>query len=255
MSPRQTGQDAGKDGVFLLSRGRLRARLVMDIADVEAAQELRGLAFFGPGGGRDVDAFDPHCRHVLIEEEGGDGPVACFRFLWLGDGAGLAQSYSGQYYDLSRLGVFPGPLLELGRFCIRPGRTDPDILRLAWGAITALVDARQGRMLFGCASFRGIDPAPYAEAFAFLRARHTAPERWHVGEKAPEVIRFAGDSADAKAALKLIPPLLRTYLAMGGWVSDHAVVDRGMNTLHVFTGVETAAIPPARARALRAIAS
>ena len=42
---------------------------------------------------------------------------------------------------------------------------------------------------------------------------------------------------------------------MGGWVSDHAVIDARLNTLHVFTGLEIAAIPPARARALRAIAA
>ena len=41
---------------------------------------------------------------------------------------------------------------------------------------------------------------------------------------------------------------------MGGWVSDHAVIDARMNTLHVFTGVEIAAIPPARKRLLRAVA-
>ena len=51
-----------------------------------------------------------------------------------------------------------------------------------------------------------------------------------------------------------MPPLLRTYLLMGGWVSDHAVVDRHMNTLHVFTGLEINAIPPARKRLLRGVA-
>jgi hypothetical protein len=50
-----------------------------------------------------------------------------------------------------------------------------------------------------------------------------------------------------------MPPLLRSYIGMGGWVSDHAVVDRTMNTLHVFTAVQTAAIPPARQRLLRAL--
>jgi putative hemolysin len=50
-----------------------------------------------------------------------------------------------------------------------------------------------------------------------------------------------------------MPPLLRTYLMMGGWVSDHAVVDRQMNTLHVFTGLEIGAIPAARKRLLRAL--
>ena len=51
-----------------------------------------------------------------------------------------------------------------------------------------------------------------------------------------------------------MPPLLRSYLVMGGWVSDHAVVDNDLNTLHVFTGLEISAIPPGRARLLRAAA-
>jgi putative hemolysin len=51
-----------------------------------------------------------------------------------------------------------------------------------------------------------------------------------------------------------MPPLLKTYLLMGGWVSDHAVVDNDLNTLHVFTGLEIRAIPPARAKALRMVA-
>jgi hypothetical protein len=41
---------------------------------------------------------------------------------------------------------------------------------------------------------------------------------------------------------------------MGGWVSDHAVIDAEMATLHVFTGVEITTIPPARKRLLRALA-
>jgi hypothetical protein len=45
---------------------------------------------------------------------------------------------------------------------------------------------------------------------------------------------------------------LRTYLAMGGWVSDHAVVDDDLGTLHVFTGVEVGKVPGTRAARLRA---
>jgi len=51
-----------------------------------------------------------------------------------------------------------------------------------------------------------------------------------------------------------MPALLRTYMLMGGWVSDHAVIDHDMNTLHVFTAVEINKIPPARQRLLRAMA-
>ncbi|WP_289153660.1 GNAT family N-acyltransferase [uncultured Salipiger sp.] len=254
MIPRQSIGAAGEKDGTLLRRGRYRVRLAAGGGDLAAAQALRGLAFFGEGGPADVDAFDPRCRHVLIEDDSRQRLVACFRYLWLDDGRGIGESYSAQYYDLSRLESFAEPMLELGRFCIRPGLTDPDVLRLAWGAIAGLVDGGGAGLMFGCASFKGTDPAPYAAAFAHLRARHVAPERWRVGEKAPERVRFPSEGADARAAMKLIPPLLRTYLGMGGWVSDHAVVDRAMNTLHVFTGVEVASVPPARVRALRAIA-
>ena len=57
-----------------------------------------------------------------------------------------------------------------------------------------------------------------------------------------------------KRATLAMPPLLRTYLLMGGLVSVQAVVDRDLNTLHVFTGLEIGAIPPARVRLLRGVA-
>ena len=50
-----------------------------------------------------------------------------------------------------------------------------------------------------------------------------------------------------------MPPLLRSYLRMGGWVGDHAVVDGDLDTLHVFTGLEVGAIPAARVRRLRSL--
>ena len=90
-----------------------------------------------------------------------------------------------------------------------------------------------------------------------LKARHIAPKRWLPRVKAPKVFPYAKrltiKRPNMKNALSRMPPLLRTYLSMGGWVSDHAVVDPEMNTLHVFTGVEISSVPKARARLLRAI--
>jgi putative hemolysin len=54
------------------------------------------------------------------------------------------------------------------------------------------------------------------------------------------------------AGLRQMPPLLRSYLAMGGWVSDHAVIDRDLGTMHVFTGLEADSVPACRLRALEA---
>ncbi|MTH78636.1 GNAT family N-acetyltransferase [Paracoccus aestuariivivens] len=249
--------------MMALRKGRYEVRTAEGPDDVREAQRLRWLCFVGrrgdlePAGDQlDADDYDSRCTHVLIREQGSGQLVACFRMLTLSGGSQIGESYSARYYNLSRLQDFHGKMVEIGRFCIHPERQDPDILRLAWGALARHVDEQGVEMLFGCSSFIGTDTHGYEDAFAMLRERHLAPKRWLPRVKAPNVFRFARAlrlrKPDPRRAMAAMPPLLRSYLAMGGWVSDHAVVDQQLNTLHVFTGLEIRAIPPARARLLRA---
>lgn len=241
----------------LIEKGRYAARLADDAADVRRAQALRARVFRpGQAAEAEADAFDALCRHMLIEDRESGDLVSCFRILSLTDGTRIDQSYSAQFYDLSPLHAHTGPMAEIGRFCISPGIQDPDILRLAWGALTAVVDSIGARFLFGCSSFRGTEPAPYLDAFALLRDSHLGPDEWRPGIKAPAVFTFAEnptETPDPMRAIKAIPPLLRSYLAIGGWVSDHAVIDGELGTLHVFTGLDIGAVPEARKKLLRAM--
>lgn len=247
-----------------LRKGRYAARLAETQADIVAAQQLRHLAFVEKSGGTqrdgglDADDFDALCQHILVHDTRTGVLVCCFRMLPLVNGTDIGRSYSAQYYELSALETFDGPMVEMGRFCIHPDYNDPDILRVAWGAMTRFVDETGVEMLFGCSSFAGTEAETYSDSFAMLSQRHLAPRRWLPRVKAPRVFRFAERlrtrNPDRKEAMRRMPPLLKTYLTMGGWVSDHAVVDTHMNTLHVFTGLEIRAIPPSRARLLRASA-
>lgn len=241
-----------------MRRGRYLARLAGSGGDVERAQVLRGQAFRGGTFGvRDADRFDPLCRHVLIEEAESGALVATFRLMPLGSGREIGRSYSAQVYDLSVLERLDRPMLELGRFCLALGQRDPDILRLAWGAITAEVDAMSAGLLFGCSSFAGTEAAIYRDAFGWLANRHLAPPDRRPGRRATETVALAEAGAaepDPGMALRTLPPLLRAYIGMGGWVGDHAVIDRELGTLHVFTGLEVDKVPAARARSLRMVA-
>ena len=123
--------------------------------------------------------------------------------------------------------------------------------------MTAWVDREGVEMLFGCSSFHGTE-AP--GVLRCLRASARPPYRTQAlaaaGQGAgcfplrrpsqAQARPQAGAGKDA-AAVAHIP-------ADGGWVSDHAVIDRDLGTLHVFTGLEIRAVPPARARLLRAVA-
>lgn len=232
-------------------RGRYAVRTARGGADIAAVRRLRAAAF-GPAGPDEGDPLETRARNVVIGDRRLGRIAGCFRLLPLATGADVADSYSARFYDLTRLSHHPGPMVELGRFCIDPDARDPDILRAAWAAVTAHVDAVGVRMLFGCTSFRGTDPAPYAQALALLAQRHLAPPDWAPGRRAARTVPLTANDFEPRRALREIPPLLRTYLAMGGRVSDHAVVDAAMNTLHVFTGLEIDTIPESRKRLLRA---
>ena len=241
--------------------GRFQARLENGAEDVRACQRLRFITFMesrglsGDGTGLDHDELDAHCQHIMVEDTRSGDLVCCFRMMPLSDGSEIARSYSAKYYDLDALARYPGKMVEMGRFCVHPDLKDPAVIRVAWGAMTRFVDEEGVELLFGCSSFHGVDAEDYRDAFALLKERHLAPTRWLPKIKAPSVFRFAQLlrfwRPDMKQALSKMPPLLRTYLVMGGWVSDHAVIDNDLKTLHVFTGVEISRVPKTRARILR----
>ncbi len=238
------------------STSKFSIRYAETAADIAAAQRLRHLCFRG-GAGLDADRFDADCAHALIEEVSSGRLVACFRLLPLEGGGAIGRSYAAQFYDLGNLASFDGPIVEMGRFCIHPDARDPDILRIAWSAMTSYVDARGVELLFGCSSFKGTEAEAYMDAFALLKDRHLAPKRWLPRVKAPRVFRFATrlklKNPNLKRAMKGMPPHLRSFMQMGGWVSDHAVGDNDLNTLHVFTGLEVRTVPASRKRLLRAL--
>ncbi len=238
--------------------GRYCARFALSKDDLLAAQELRYKCFnLSNDKGLDVDEFDSICRHVLVENLENGKLICCYRIMSFPDGKDITRSYSSRFYDLGSIENFPKPMIEVGRFCIDPVTTDHQVVLAAWVALTQLVDENGIEFLFGCSSFEGIDKEKYLHCFAFLREKHIAPEHWLPKVKAAQVISYSEANCckvNKKKALLNMPPLLKSYLSMGAWVSDHAVVDYSMKTLHLFTGVEVSKIPRRRKQFLRNLA-
>jgi len=247
------------DNVKMQHRQRkLRARFAETPADVQSALTLRRTSFFNGVGVIDGDEFDHRCLHVLIEDSETTELLCCYRLLPLSSGPDVMTSYSAQFYDLSALSKFSGSMVEVGRFCIAANARDPNVLRAAWAVMTKYVDELNIELLFGCSSFKGTDASAHLESFSLLADCHLAPKLWLPKVKAAKVFHFASKQksfTDRAKALRKMPPVLKTYLSMGGWVSNHAVVDYEMNTMHVFTGLEVKNIPAARKRLLRVIAA
>lgn len=230
----------------------LTLRLAGTEAEITAAQRLRHRSFHGCDG-VDADDWDAVSAHLLLWQ--GEELAGCCRLRLLQMSAPDLRCYTGQSYDLAPFFSQGGLALELGRLCLHPAHQGGEGLQRLLAGVAHQVLAHQVDWLFGCASFSGTDPVPFAAALAGLAQDHLLAHDRRPGVLAPEICALPAPAPATDRAMAQLPPLLRGYLGLGGQVGDHLVVDRAMGTLHIFTALEVAKIPPLRHRLLSAMAA
>ncbi len=224
--------------------------------EIKQSQLFRSKIFRNSNNYCDADELDKNCIHFLIFDKLNSNRLVCvFRVYMILNFSQLKNSYSNKFYRLNNLGKIKEPMLELGRFCVDPNYKDPKIIMTAWFAIRNLVEKNQIKFLFGCSSFFGTSIERYLDCFKFLKSKYIAPKKLTPYVKAPKVFKFSKlinlNNFCLKRAKKNLPPLLLSYLKLGGWVSDHVVIDHDLQTMHVFTGLEVKDIPDNRLRFLK----
>lgn len=234
----------------------LHIRLAETEEEVAAAQRLRYRVFVEEVGarpseemarsGREFDEFDAFCDHLLIFDTATAPPpgrvVATYRFLRREQARRAGRFYTQGEYDVSPLLDYPGEIMELGRSCVdRDYRTGGN-MQLLWRGIAAYVLHFRVDLLFGCASLRGTDVGALAQPLSYLHHHHLAPAGLRpraLAERYVDMNLLPAEAIDTKAALHSLPPLVKGYLRLGGFVGDGAVVDAEFGTTDVCVVVKT----------------
>lgn len=236
--------------------GGLEARLAETEADIDAAQALRYRVFYEEmqarptaqtaARKRDFDDFDAVCDHlVVIDRDRVDlpgGVVGTYRVLRRSKADQGAGFYSSDEYDISRLEAYPGEILELGRSCVDAQYRTRPTMQLLWRSILTYVSHYDIGLLFGCASLPGTDPDALSVQLSYLYHYHLAPPALRsraLPERYVDMRRLPEDVIDLRRALSELPPLIKGYLRLGGFVGDGAVVDDQFNTTDVCVIVKT----------------
>ncbi len=239
MNDQAAGSGAARDTVY-------EVRLARDAADLRAAQRLRYAVFVEELGARcagadhvnrlEQDALDPEFDHLLLVDRGADPAglehvVGVYRLLPQDRAEALGRFYSDAEYDLTPLRQSGRRLVELGRSCVHPAHRRGAAMLHLWNGLAEYVIAREIEILFGVASFHGADPGAHAAALSWLASHHRAPESLRVtvrpGPNAARMDRLDPADIDRAAAQAAIPPLIRAYLRLGGFVGEGAYIDRG----------------------------
>jgi putative hemolysin len=244
------------EGFGELRAGNLGVRIAASPAEIDAAQALRYRVFYDEMGAkpdpeaartlRDADAYDAVADHLLVvDHQMGDGPnavVGTYRLIRREAAAIVGRFYSADEYDISKMLSFPGSILELGRSCVSPEHRGRATMQLLWSGIAAYVSLHNIDLMFGCASLPGIDPDANAEQLTYLYANHLAPEEIRpraLESRFIEMRRMDPATLDARRTLAGLPPLVKGYLRLGGFVGDGAVIDTQFNTTDVAVVVKT----------------
>jgi putative hemolysin len=236
--------------------GDFEVRLAGSHAEIEAAQALRYRVFYEEMQAkptpetaaikRDFDPFDEVCDHLLVlDRRRGDGPesiVGTYRLIRRPAAAQMGRFYSSAEYDIQKMIDYPGEVLELGRSCIAKDARNTATMQMLWRGIALYAYHYDIQVMFGCASFPGTDPSQHAQAMSYLHHHHLAPPEIRARAVANRYVKMdmlERDAYDARKAMARVPPLIKGYLRLGGFVGDGAVIDAEFNTTDVFIIVKT----------------
>ncbi|MBX3597597.1 MAG: GNAT family N-acetyltransferase [Rhizobiaceae bacterium] len=235
--------------------GSLEVRLARSAEEVEAAQEVRyrvfceelGAQVMVPGAaaaGRDIDAFDDICDHLIVCDRNLPGPdnqrvVATYRLLPQERAVMNGGFYSASEFDLDALVARNRNLrfVELGRSCVLPAYRNKRTVEAMWQAIWAYVRRNSIDVMAGCASFHGTVPAGHAEPLSFLWHNCRAEGDWAVRalpRRFSSMDLMPPEAINAKSALAAMPPLIKGYLRLGARFGEGCVVDHEFGTTDVF---------------------
>jgi len=236
--------------------GTLEVRLALDPVEVRAAQALRYRVFYDEmkaeptpemaAAQRDFDDFDSDCDHLLVIDHARGGPngavVGTYRLNRRSVAANRRGFYTTGEYDIGNIVAQDGEILELGRSCIDRAYRNGTTVQLLWRGIAAYVFYHDITLMFGCASMRGTDADKLAVPLSYLYHHHLAPPPLRARAR-PELYvdmnRLPPEAVDRREALDVLPPLIKGYLRLGGFVGDGAVVDHQFNTTDVCVVVKT----------------
>jgi putative hemolysin len=239
--------------------GRYRVKLAESAAERAGAQRLRYRVFVEEMGARarpeeraarrEWDAFDPWVDHLLLLDldpdiaDPLDRVVGVYRLMRLAAARAGPGFYGAREYDLAPLLASGRECVELGRSCVAAEHRGGAAMHLLWNGLASYVLEREIEVLFGVASFPGTDSAAVAEALAWLHHTHLAPPDLRVRarpEQRLDMDLMPAAAVEPARAMQAVPPLIKAYLRLGGFVGDGAWIDHDFNTIDVCVVMDTA---------------
>lgn len=190
----------------------------------------------------DQDEFDLLADHIGIFDIKNNLLIATCR---LNHSDFCKKYYSEQEFTLQPILNSNLKKLELGRVCVHLKYQKGIIIFLLWRAIAQYIKISKAELLFGCGSVATEDPEEAYVIYKFLQEQDiaklipdVAPTPYYTSEEF-EKKRLGSYTKltfdETQTALKLLPPLCRSYFEMGCFVPTTPAFDKAFKCIDFLT--------------------
>lgn len=188
--------------------------------------------------GMDFDKFDLGCDHLIIIDKKTDAFIGTYRLI---SSLFTSKFYSETEFNLQNIITLSGIKLELGRACVHRDYRTGSSIALLWRGITEYMKETGTKYMFGCSSIKSTDKLDIAAIYKNLSHNFLASPECQVTPKRKFIIKdFEGLSNCVSkeietAASEKIPPLIKSYLNMGGLICGEPAYDNKFKCADLFT--------------------
>jgi putative hemolysin len=217
-------------------------KTAQNLADLKMALKLRHQVFLEEGlnrtheSGLEFDEFDQKADHLIIIEPEKDRAVGTYRLIHSNFSS---QFYSQGEFHLDDFLKEEGSKLEMGRACThvdhRTGRT----MDLLWQGLSQYIRETQTRYLFGCSSVDSTEPAVVFSIAKSLQSKDSLSFKYNIKPTAKyqfdEAQKHMDQATENPGVLRILPPLLRSYLHAGSQVHGFPALDKDFECTDMLT--------------------
>ncbi len=254
--PRGSLHQGGIQPAGAQDKGGIEVTWARHLDEVREAQRLRHEIFAGEMGarlprtvpGHDIDLFDDYCEHLLVRDLATRQVIGTYRLLTPAQAKRVGSFYSDTEFDLTRLRMLRGSMVELGRSCVHRDHRHGGVIMALWTALGGFMVSNGLDTMIGCASIPMQYEGPHgmvggghaaASIWRQVREKHLAPIEYHVRPRLPLPVDTLDDSLDVEP-----PALIKGYLRLGAKVLGAPAWDPDFNAADLPMMMRLADLPP-----------
>ncbi len=222
----------------------VKNKYVLGLADKSEIEEVQKLRYdellldfdnSKNANGLDASEYDNFCDHLIVKDVETGKIVGTYRLMTNKHLEFKDEFICEEEFDISKLRNSSFNILELGRAVVHKDYRQGTVIKLLWSGIMDYARMHNVRYLFGTASFHGVDPEPYKNAFSKLYYNNLVDDSVMCTAKTPSTLLnpLSESELDLQKAKAEMPSLVKGYLAMGCKVGNGTYIDYSFNSIDV----------------------